>query len=173
MHLRKIAGLFVATGLVACSGALDQEPVSTTVPRTASAPVASSLVDQVVNPPVSNPTDELPGDACTREGYWSFFETFVRSKTIREKYTAPEVRDAIDPFRIALVDDRWYYVEAGQEPGQKALELKETLENDAFAVEYTKVDLGPDGEVVKKYGPPGKYLFRYANGCWQLASTPR
>lgn len=176
MHLRKIAGFVVATGLVACSGAFEQESVGTkelSVAQTASDPGVSSSIDPVVDSPVLTPADELPGDACTREGYWSFFETFVRSHHVREKYTAPEARGAIDPFRIALVDDRWYYVEAGQEPGQKALELKEIREANSFTVEYTKADLGPDGEVVKRYGAPEKYVFQFTNGCWQLASATR
>jgi hypothetical protein len=123
--------------------------------------------------PASASTNELPGDACTLDGYWSFFEAFARSAQIRDKYTAPEARSAIAPFRIALVDDRWYYVEAGQEPGQEALELKDAREGNGFTVEYTKAELGPDGEVVRKLGAPGKYSFQFTNGCWQLAGASR
>lgn len=125
----------------------------------------------------------LPDDACTREGHWSFFESFVRWDAVRARHTADSVsvRSFAQPdrevgrtlgkdvgFRIALEDYRWVLAGSDQD-----LDLQPWQEGDVLRVQYTPVELGPDDEVVRTLGAPGAYVFERRNGCWELTQELR
>jgi hypothetical protein len=116
-------------------------------------------------------TSDIPPDACTPEGYWSFFEAFTRSAEIRERYTATSANAAIRPFRIALVDDRWYYVTTGQGPNDELLDLKEERDGNTFRVNYIRAKLDANDELIGTYGDPGEYTFKFTGGCWLLVEA--
>lgn len=118
-----------------------------------------------------NASTDIPADACTREGYWSFFEEFSRSAKIRDRYTAASATSAIKPFRIALVDDRWYYVPADQGPSDELLHLKEERDGNTFRVSYVRAKLDMNDELVGTYGEPGEYVFKFTGECWLLVEA--
>lgn len=118
-----------------------------------------------------NVTSDIPADACTPEGYWSFFEAFSRSANVRERYTAASADAAIKPFRIALVDDRWYYVRANQGPNDELLDLKEERDGNTFRVNYIRAKFDADGEMIETYGGPGEYIFKFTGECWLLVEA--
>lgn len=125
----------------------------------------------------------LPDDACTREGHWSFFESFVRWDAVRARHTADSVsvRSFAQPdrevgrtlgkdvgFRIALEDYRWVLAGSDQD-----LDLQPLQDGDVLRVQYTPVKLGPDDEVVRTLGAPGAYVFERRSGCWELTQELR
>ncbi len=128
--------------------------------------------------------DALPADACTQDGYWSFFESFVRSASVRTRYTAEAVslrslaqpdletgrvaRQDYSGFRIALNDYQWVLAGTTQD-----VDLKPTQDGNVFRVDYSPVELGPDDEVVRVTGAPGAYVFEHKNGCWELTQELR
>jgi hypothetical protein len=177
MRRVKNVGLFLVAALAACtvsSGQSARTPESDIAvsSRTAESDEAKMTIRASSQAAPKKDADaQLPADACTTEGYWSFFEAFVRSQHVRESHTAASAREGINPFHIALVDDRWYYVEAGKEPGDQPLDLKEARNGDGFRVDYVRAKFGPEDEVVATYGKPGAYVFQFANGCWQLVKT--
>lgn len=114
---------------------------------------------------------ELPSDACTLEGYWSFFEAFAQSSEVRQAYTDANVRRAINPFRITLADNQWVYAQTAEGRGRDTLTLQETRIGNTFRVEYVRADFGPDDEVVRTHGKPGVYEFRFKDGCWRLTNS--
>lgn len=116
-------------------------------------------------------TSDIPADACTPEGYWSFFEVFSRSTEVRERYTAASANAAIKPFRIALVDDRWYYVPADQGPNDELLDLREERDGNTFRVNYIRAKLDANDELIGTYGDPGEYIFKFTGGCWLLVEA--
>lgn len=143
------------------------------------------------------PTPEalaLPAAACTPEGYWEFFESYVRSERVRAAYTWPQVqvrrlqaqdqnvatlkKENYDGFRIGLDDSRWVYLDATNQAGQSArLDLQEHSNGQTFRVDYTRAvfEEAEDGDekVVKTYGDPGAYVFEFRNGCWHLTQELR
>jgi hypothetical protein len=170
MDQRGIAGLITALALAACSvptGNAAPEPVKANPISEVSAQKGSDMSA------VQNPSSNLPTDACTQEGYWSFFEAFAQSQEVRDAHTADAVRSAINPFRISLVDDRWFYVDdAGKgEQERQPLELKDVREGNAFRVEYVRAEFDANDEIVKTYGTPGSYVFNFVDGCWQLTQS--
>lgn len=116
----------------------------------------------------------LPPEACTREGAWAFFEEFVRRQDVRDGYSRVDLhagaRPGTDNFRIALVDNRWVYVDpALSEAEFSRVRLTSSRDGDVFRVEYAVAEFGPDDEVVKRLGPTGRYAFEFRDGCWILA----
>lgn len=169
MHAGKIMCFATAMSLMACAVPSGQGTDSNQV-------IASSAVDAASDRPsgmegAQASATELPSDACTQEGYWSFFEAFARSPKIRQTYTDDNVRDAINPFRIGLMDYQWVYVEADQGQARETLSLKETRSGNNFRVEYVRAEFGPDDEVVKTHGKPGVYEFQFKAGCWRLTNS--
>ena len=170
MDQRGIAGLITVFALAACS-----VPSGSAAPE----PAKASPISEVSNRQGSdmsvaqNPSSDLPADACTRDGYWSFFETFVQSPEVRAAHTSDAVRSAINPFRISLVDDRWYYVDDAGKEGQERqpLELKDVLEGKTFRVEYVRAEFDANDEIVRTYGTTGSYVFNFVDGCWQLTQS--
>ncbi len=148
-----------------------------------------------MNPGTPNPeTLELPAAACTLEGYWEFFESYVRSERVRAAYTWPQVqvrdlqaqdqnvatvdKEKYDGFRIGLDDSRWVYLDAASQAGQVArLDLQEKSNGQTFRVDYTRAVFeeaeGGDEKVVRTYGDPGAYVFEFRNGCWYLTQELR
>ena len=110
---------------------------------------------------------EFPADACTQEGYRSFFEAFVRSDAVRKKYTSPELIGKVEPFKIALDDFRWTY--SGKDnTGNELLDVSIDHQVDAFKVSFVKAEFNDEDEVVKRLGTPGVYEFKFIDGCWKL-----
>lgn len=120
----------------------------------------------------ATPHPDLPADACTLEGYWSFFESFARSAPIRQAHTAVPLRASLEPFRIALVDDRWVYAGSDAQ-GREFLDLQEHRQDRRFTVEYVRAEFDAEDEVVSTSGTPGTYTFDYLEGCWQLTAATR
>ena len=129
--------------------------------------------------------DSLAADACTQKGYWSFFESFVKSEVIRNSHTSPmvEVRSystqekiegKYDQFKIGLVDYQWVYLNpAKNESNYDSLDLKEKLIGNTFRVDYQKAEYGADDELLKTFGDPGAYLFELKDSCWRLTQEFR
>ena len=127
----------------------------------------------------------LAVDACTQKGYWSFFESFVKSEAIRKSHTSPKVvvssysgnakvEGKYKQFKIGLFDSSWIYVDpATKSSNVQRLDLKDELIGNTFRVTYQKVDFGPDEELVKTIGAPGAYVFELQNGCWRLTQELR
>lgn len=113
---------------------------------------------------------EIPADACTLEGYWSFFEAFVRSPKMRRVHTASGLRDVVEPFRISLVDDRWVYAGPGAK-GDELLDLQERRQGRRFEVEYIRATFDEADEVVSTEGSRASYTFEHADGCWRLIAA--
>ena len=109
----------------------------------------------------------LPADACTPEGYWSFFETFVREPTLRARYSDDGGRKSLASFDIAQRDSRWV---RGGDAGV-ALDIRETRQGDTFVVAATPVELDADDEVVRTLGETARYRFEFKEGCWRFAGT--
>lgn len=185
--LFRVAAVLLAALAVSCakvSPAADAAAAASNVAPPAAAPTASNDPHPKESANAMDNLDTLlPDDACTWEGHWSFFESFVRWDTVRARYTAdtvsvrnlsqPEHEIARTPkkdvaFRIALDDYRW--VLAGSE---QDLDLQPSQDGDVLRVEYTPVELGPDDEVLRKLGAPGAYVFERRNGCWELTQDLR
>jgi hypothetical protein len=128
----------------------------------------------------------LPSEACTLEGYWSFFEVFVKSEEVRKIYTSPEIQilrysdeSAItskqnDYFRIGLVDYQWVYLDPTKdESNYDRLDLKKDLKSTRFRVDYRKAEFDDNDELVKTFGEPGAYVFEFRDGCWNLTQDLR
>lgn len=163
MRLLKLG--ILALALTACAGAAGNGSRAT-----ASSGHEAATADSNQARPGSS---KLTGDACTAAGYWTFFEAFVRSADVRESYTNASAREAIDPFRIVLVDNAWYYVADQSAQPSEMLELKEQVSGDEFRVDYVRAKIDSEGEVTETYGEPGRYVFRHLDGCWRLVqSTP-
>lgn len=111
---------------------------------------------------------DLPADACTLAGHWSFFEAFVRSEQVRLAYTAPSARAAVSPFRITVIDNRWYYVNDGAAPTSTRLEVNSEVRNGEFHVDYVRAEFDANDELMSTNGRVGKYVFRQKEGCWRL-----
>lgn len=173
MDRRAIAGLIVLIALTACSVQSGKSPDPAVNANATSEQVAGGSEVGRDMPDISQSSSSvLPDDACTYDGYWTFFEAFVQSPEVRAAHTADVARAAIRPFRIALVDDRWYYVDEGKAgQARQPLDLKENREGGMFRVEYVRAEFDDDDEVVKTYGRPGAYVFNYVDGCWQLTQS--
>lgn len=179
-----IATLMTACAKVSPAAATDhQDPASVAANAAAPAQQQNTPVAQEKDTPMDDANNLLPDDACTREGHWSFFESFVRWDAVRARHTADtiSVRHLSQPdhevartpkkdvaFRIALDDYRWVLAGSDQD-----LDLQPSQDGDVFRVEYTPVELGPDDEVVRKLGAPGAYVFERRNGCWELTQELR
>lgn len=154
----KVKGLVLAMAcwVGACNGgpaeAFSGEPAASNVSVQADVTVASSL----------------PADACTIDGFWSFLEAFARSPDIRTAYTVSSARSAINPFRIALSDNQWTYVDGEQTPPARRLALNGTREGESIRVGYAVAEFGPDDELLSRSGPSGVYGFHFVDGCWRL-----
>lgn len=166
MRYFRIVSLLIAGALTACAVASSPDASKAAISPGKGAVTAVAASEAT---PGQNVAEHLPSDACTVEGYWSFFEAFVRYPKVREAYTAASAREGINPFRIALVDYNWHYVPAGKEPGDQPLELKETRDGNSFRVDFVRVKLDAEGEVLETYGKSSAYVFHYVSGCWQLA----
>ncbi|MGH8108383.1 MAG: hypothetical protein ACREO1_06655 [Arenimonas sp.] len=130
-------------------------------------------------------SNTLPADACTLNGYWSFFEAFVRSETIQKSHTSQQVelrnyktnekiKARYDRFKIGLVDYSWSYIEINKHFSDYVrLDLKKTTNGNTFRVDYQKAEYGPDDELLRTYGNPGAYVFELKEACWQLTKEFR
>lgn len=154
----KVLALAVACWVGACNGvpaeAVSVEPNSSNVSVQADAEATGD--------------SSLPADACTTDGFWSFLEVFARSPGIRDAYTEASARSAINPFRIALSDNQWSYVDGERTPPARRLALSETRKGESIRVDYAVAEFGPDDEVLSRPGPSGVYEFRFVDGCWRL-----
>lgn len=126
-------------------------------------PVASSAAPTTdVEPKTFH--EGLPGDACTPDGYWSFFEAFVRIPRLRAAHSDAVGRAALGSFDIAQQDSRW--VRAADPTIDLA--LRETRNASGFEVAATPVELDSDDEIVRAVGETRRYRFALKDGCWQF-----
>lgn len=139
---------------------------SAAAPRNATAAHARGAEANAVGA-VTPAIGALPADACTPEGYWSFFETFVREPTLRARYSDDGGRKSLASFDIAQRDSRWV---RGGDAGV-ALDIRETRQGDTFVVAATPVELDADDEVVRTLGETARYRFEFKEGCWRFAGT--
>lgn len=174
--------LLAAIALSACTS--PEATVNAAEAQSASTQSSQKPESQEHTNPMDGIRDTLPADACAQDGYWSFFEAFVRSAPLRARYTADAVslRSLAQPgqetgrvagqnysgFRLALNDYRWVLAGTDQD-----VDLKPTQQGNVFRVEYTPVELGPDEEVVRVTGAPGAYVFEHKGGCWELTQELR
>lgn len=107
----------------------------------------------------------LPPEACTREGYESFFEAFVRNPGQRASLSVDGA--PLDRFDIAMRDESW--VQASNPDA--LLDIDEARAGDAFRVIAKPVERNEDDEIVKVLGPARTYGFRYTDGCWKFATA--
>lgn len=154
--------LVAACWVSACDGQSGSiEPVAVTTP---------SVLDDT-QATLAAETPKLPANACTLDGYWSFFEAFVQSGKVRSTYTNAAARDAIEPFRIGLSDNQWVYVDDSQKLSQQRLELKEARDGDSFRVDYIQAKFDVNDEIESRDGHSGSYTYRFENDCWRLTSS--
>lgn len=150
-------GVDTAAGAATSSGAVRAEMAGAQA-----APSGPSAAVGAVEPVAG-----MPGDACTLDGYWSFFEAFVRVPALRPAHSDDAGRAALASFDIAQQDSRW--VRAGDPT--VALEITERREDTRFEVDATPVELDADDEIVRTLGPVRRYRFDFSNGCWRFAGT--
>lgn len=129
--------------------------------------------------------DSLAADACTQKGYWSFFESFVKSEVIRKLHTSPKVEirsysgkakieGKYEKFKIGLFDNTWIYIDPAKKTDTvQRLELKDEARGNTFRVNYQKAEFGPDEVLLKTIGKPGAYVFELQNACWRLTQELR
>ena len=91
--------------LAACSDGPAPGAAATAADESAAAPrnatAAHARGAEVAAGAVTPAIGALPADACTPEGYWSFFETFVREPTLRARYSDDGGRKSLASFDIA------------------------------------------------------------------------
>lgn len=136
-----------------------REPVANVAAASASPNARAEGVDSVAS------GDAMPGDACSVEGYWSFFEAFVRTPRLRATYSDGSAHAALASFDVAQQDSRW--VRAGDPT--IALDIREHREGPRFEVEATPVELDADDEIVRRLGEAKHYRFEFKDGCWRFA----
>lgn len=165
--------LMLAIFLVACgdrpgpdsAGSAPREAID--VPR-ASTAAYSRPAEAAEAGGVAVSTQAMPADACTLEGYWSFFETFVREPSLRREFSDENGRMALEDFDVAQRDSRWV---RGGDPGV-ALDINERMETNTFEVEATPVQLDADDDVIRTLGETERYRFEFKDGCWRFAGQP-
>lgn len=141
--------------------------VATSPPQT---PSADSPRDrEAARPDGAAPAAEtMPADGCTLEGYWSFFETFVREPQLRTAFSDERGRASLASFDVAQHDSRW--VRASD--AAVALDIKETRQASTFEVEATPVQLDAEDDIIRALGETERYRFEFKDGCWRFAGTP-
>lgn len=112
-------------------------------------------------------SQSLPPDACTREGNWTFFETFVRQPGLRAANSTASGVKALDRFDIALVDNRW----VRDRHREVALQVIEENQTDAFSVKATPVELDVDDNIVRTLGETVIHHFVWTGSCWEYDGT--
>lgn len=145
---------------------------------------SDSAIINEANAPMSG-ADSLAADACTQKGYWSFFESFVKSEVIRKSHTSPKVEirsysgktkieGKYEKFKIGLFDNTWIYIDPAKKTDTvQRLELKDEVSGNTFRVNYQKAEFGPDEVLLKTIGKPGAYVFELQNACWRLTQELR
>ena len=143
--------------------------------RDAPPAMADAPVEQA---PAATPPSRvaLPPEACAREGAWAFFEQFVRRQDVRDVYSRIDLRagarSGSDNFRIALVDNRWVYVDPALPDAQfSRVRLNGRRDGDRFVLEYVRARFGQDDEVLATEGATGRYVFEFRDGCWALTNA--
>jgi hypothetical protein len=128
------------------------------VPAAASSPTvaAAMQVDDALPP-------AFPPDACTLDGYRSFFEAFVRTPASRRALTLPAASAA--PFDVALRDYSWVLA---SDP-DTLLDIEETRSGPAFSVRVRPVERDENDEITKVLGPTRTYRFILGPRCWNFA----
>ena len=130
----------------------------------AAAPLPSSQPAISTAKPVA-PAPALPPEACTRDGYESFFEAFVRSSAQRASLSVDGA--PLDRFDVTMRDESW----AQASNTEILLDIDEARSADSFRVIAKSVERDENDEVVKVLGPPRTYGFRYIDGCWKFATA--
>ena len=83
-------------------------------------------------------------------------------------------REQADPFRIALVDYQWVYDEPDKDAGVLSrISMERKFGADTMRIDFVKAEFSPDDEVVRTLGAHEAYVFRFREGCWQLAQQLR
>lgn len=125
-------------------------------------------VEAVAGDAVGSASPAMPGDACTPDGYWSFFEAFVRVPVLRAAHSDDAGRVALRSFDIAQQDSRW--VRASNPT--VALDIKEHRDAGGFEVAATPVELDADDNVIRTLGPVSRYRFEFKDTCWRFVGMP-
>jgi hypothetical protein len=107
----------------------------------------------------------FPPDACTLNGYKSFFEAFVRTPSARAPLTIAAARQA--HFDVALRDYNWVLASNPD----ASLDIAETRAGATFSVRARPVERDEDDEVVKVLGPGHTYRFVFGRRCWLFAGV--
>lgn len=108
----------------------------------------------------------MPGDACSLDGYQSFFEAIVHDAALRNAYTTPTGSIAARNFRIALVDNQWVLLDLHGGPERPA-EMRIDRKGPVFGANF-KAPAAP--------GQPAEsatYRFVFDDGCWRLDGLQR
>lgn len=171
--------------VVACAAAckpsapVSEAPVATETKAETAPPVAQIPTEMAQ--PAAKPAVALPPEACTLEGGWAFFERFVESADVRRAYSKLDLKAGIaaadaaahpdfDGFRIGKVDNRWVFVDpaVADVADYPRVEIKSSLQDKTFRVDYTKARFSNDDENVEPYGETAGYSFEFIDGCWTL-----
>lgn len=193
-------GLTRCMFVLAISGSIlsgcDQRPAA--MDATSAHPVksaqAKTSLEQIQQPPASDVTrvsSALAAD-CAQDKYQQFFEDFVELVDARKGYVSREVevlaaknparklgiipREQYDGFRIGVVDSRWVYANDPFTIPQDAPLLDvniKAVDDQTFRVDYVKAKFDSDDNVIKRYGKPGGYIFKYRDQCWYLTQELR
>lgn len=152
--------------LTACSVSSTNAP-EPRAPRVETVPTATPAPALPIAPEEDEASHDhyepsLAADACTPEGYWSFFETFVYSPRVRAQHTLASAPPAARDFRIALVDNQWMLKDTPSGT-YRPIEIIQQREGNAFTVTYRALD-SADATM-----EPVTYRFVLTDGCWQLA----
>lgn len=150
------------------TGCVEYRASSTPAAHTAVRPATPDGAKHVPESPAPaiNPSGAaMPGDACTADGYWSFFESFVRYPALRPAHSDAAGQAALALFDIAQQDSRWVRATAPA----VALDINETRDGNRFAVKAVPVELDPEDEIVRTLGDPRRYRFELSDGCWRFS----
>ena len=126
--------------------------------------------------------------ACVRRDFKSFFESFVRSAAVRNRYTSDPIAvstkgDVIRSplnryfdFPIAMMDYR--YISKNSEDTKPTEFLWLTFDqsqSDQYRVDWVRVryagignDAEGEAEITGTYGLPGYLIFEPTDKCWRL-----
>lgn len=163
-----MAVLLVACAERSAADAKMQVPAQGAHERRAPVPGPAYPVEVAAGEAVGSSSPAMPGDACTPDGYWSFFEAFVRVPALRATHSDDAGRVALQSFDIAQQDSRWV---RASDP-TVTLDIKEQRDVIGFEVATTPVELDADDNVIRALGPVARYRFEFKDPCWQFVGMP-
>jgi len=126
--------------------------------------------------------------SCTRRDFKGFFESFVRSAAVRERYTADPIavsskgvvtqspRNRYFDFPIAMTDYRYISKNSeNSEPNEFLWLTFDQSQSNKYRVDWVRVryagignDAEGEAEITGTYGLPGYLIFEPTDKCWRL-----